>query len=244
MSADQLDPAGRELWTVVRGQLEGVSPAKKDARRAEQVLARRRSKVRLFFSDAAATWDVLRSAMIGGRGDLLALMEMMDERWVVGDLGCGVGHATEAMAPCVARVIAVDESGPMLEQARGRLETFTNVDLREGHIEALPIDDDTLDVALLFLVAHFISDPAQAMREISRVLKPAGRLVIVDLINHDRAEYVVQLGHVWQGFSGDQVIEWLRGAGFESCRYRPLPVDPDATGPALFVASGRAGTDQ
>jgi SAM-dependent methyltransferase len=77
------------------------------------------------------------------------------------------------------------------------------------------------------------------MREIRRVLKPGARLLIVDLMSHDRIEYIVQLGHVWQGFDGEQVKEWLERAGFTACRYRPLPADPEAKGPALFAASGR-----
>ncbi|MEO6878858.1 MAG: hypothetical protein ABI205_10280, partial [Gemmatimonadaceae bacterium] len=69
--------------------------------------------------------------------------------------------------------------------------------------------------------------------------KPGGRLLIVDLMAHDHMEYVVQLGHVWQGFDAAQVKSWLSHAGFTSCRYRALPADPDAKGPTLFVASAR-----
>src|SRR6185437_15539393 len=104
--------------------------------------------------------------------------------------------------------------------------------------ESLPIDDETLDAAVMFLVAHFITDQAQAMAEIRRTIKPGGRVLIVDLMAHDRVEYVVQLGHVWQGFDGEQVKDWLTGAGFTRCRYRVLPADPEAIGPTLFVASG------
>ena len=127
----------------------------------------------------------------------------------------------------------------MLAAAKVRLEPHTNVDLRIGTIESLPIDDGAVDVAILFLVAHFISDPTRVMREMRRVLKPDGRVLIVDLISHDRVEYVVQLGHVWQGFDGEQMKEWLSSAGFSRCRYRPLPADPEAKGPDLFVASAR-----
>src|SRR5205823_13904624 len=102
----------------------------------------------------------MRADMIGKRTDLLALLDLLDERWVVGDLGCGAGHVSELLAPCVARVIAVDESGPMLSAARERLETRPNVDLRAGALEDLPIENGELDVALLFLVAHFVADPA------------------------------------------------------------------------------------
>jgi ubiquinone/menaquinone biosynthesis C-methylase UbiE len=181
----------------------------------------------------------MRSEMIGERADLLALLHLLDESWIVGDLGCGTGHVAEALAPCVAKVVAVDESGPMLESARNRLESHDNVELRVGTIESLPIDDGALDAAVLFLVAHFITDPARAMAEVRRVLRPGGRLLVVDLMSHDRVDYVVQLGHVWQGFDGAQMTAWLEGAGFASCRYQPLPVAPEAKGPTLFVATGR-----
>ena len=239
MMVGQLEPATRDLWSVVRDQFASSSVAAQDARRVDGVLAKRRDKAQIFFLNSADVWDKMRTEMIGARTDLLALLDLLDESWVIGDLGCGAGHISEALAPCVGRVIAVDESGPMLAAAKTRLETHANVELRTGTIEALPIDDATLDAAVLFLVAHFITDPAKVMREIRRVLKPGGRLLIVDLMSHDRVEYIVQLGHVWQGFDGDQMKEWLASAGFTSCRYRPLPADPEAKGPTLFVATGR-----
>jgi ubiquinone/menaquinone biosynthesis C-methylase UbiE len=239
MVVNRLDDPTKALWSVVRSQVSGAVGATQDARRAESVLARRRDKAQIFFLNSTDLWDKMRTDMIGARTDLLALLDLLDENWTVGDLGCGAGHISEALAPCVGRVIAVDESGPMLAAAEARLKNHANVELRAGTIEALPIEDGVLDAAVLFLVAHFISDPTKVMREIKRVLKPGGRLLIVDLMSHDRIEYVVQLGHVWQGFDGDQVKEWLSAAGFTSCRYRALPDDPDAKGPTLFVASGR-----
>jgi len=239
MVASRLDVETKALWSLVRTQMSGSPSAIQDARRATGVLAKRRDKALIFFRDSAETWDKMRADMIGARTDLLALLDLLDEQWVVGDLGCGAGHITDALAPCVAKVIAVDESGPMLGVAKQRLEEHANVDLRVGTIEALPIDDGMLDAAVLFLVAHFITDPSKVMHEVRRVLKPGGRLLIVDLMSHDRVDYIVQLGHVWQGFDGEQVKEWLSNAGFTSCRYRPLPADPEAKGPTLFVASAR-----
>jgi ArsR family transcriptional regulator len=239
MVASRLDVETKALWSLVRTQMSGSPGATQDARRATAVLAKRRDKALVFFRDSADAWDKMRADMIGARTDLLALLDLLDERWVVGDLGCGAGHITDALAPCVAKVIAVDESGPMLDVAKRRLEEHANVELRVGTIEVLPIDDGTLDAAVLFLVAHFITDPSKVMHEVRRVLKPGGRLLIVDLMSHDRVDYIVQLGHVWQGFDGEQVKEWLSNAGFTSCRYRPLPADPEAKGPTLFVASAR-----
>jgi ubiquinone/menaquinone biosynthesis C-methylase UbiE len=236
-----LKALGDENWVSARG--EGTSRFYKssisDNRRAESAVAKRRAKVRLFFDKSADLWDDMRAQLVGERTDLLALLDLLDPDWVVGDLGCGTGHISEALSPAVGRVIAVDESGPMLAAARARLQHSPNVDFREGHIEALPLDDASLDVAILFLVAHFISDPAKAMQEVRRVLKPGGRLLIVDLTAHDRAEYVVQLGHIWQGFDSTQVTEWLSSAGFDACRYRLLANDGSGRTPRLFVASAR-----
>lgn len=239
MVTSRLDAATNDLWMLVRAQMATAPTAGEDQRRAMSVLHRRAAKARIFFADSAESWDRVRADMIGQRADLLALLDLLDDRWVVGDLGCGAGQLMEALAPCVSRVIGVDESGPMLNAATKRLESFDNVELRTGTIEKLPLDDETLDVAILFLVAHFITDPAKVMHEIRRVLKPGGRLLIVDLMSHDRVEYVVQLGHVWQGFDGEQVKEWLIDAGFVSAKYRALPADPEAQGPSLFVASAR-----
>ena len=243
MLVGRLDASAHRLWQVVREQVAAVAGAAQDARRLESVLAQRaaarRSRSQLFFSTSFGAWDEMRADMIGARTDLLALLDLLDERWVVGDLGCGTGHVSEALAPCVGRVVAVDESGPMLAAARERLASKKNVELRAGTVESLPIEDAELDVGILFLVAHFIADPEALMREVQRVLKPGGKLLLVDFIVHDRADYAMQLGHVWQGFDESQVVRWLQQTGFTSCRYRELPDDPEAKGPSLFAATAR-----
>jgi ArsR family transcriptional regulator len=234
---DTLDAGARDLWMIVREQLGTSLGITTDQRRAESVLAKRKARVRQFFDSAAGTWDDLRAQLVGDRSDLLALLDLFDDSWVVGDLGCGTGHISEALAPSVARVIAIDESGPMLAAARARLAELANVEMREGHIESLPLEDGSLDVAILFLVAHFITDPARAMQEVRRVLKRGGRLLIVDLLPHDREDLAAQ-GHIWQGFSEEQISNWLGSAGFTHSRYRPMAQTNDRT-PGLFVATAR-----
>ena len=239
MQTSKLDPSARRLWQVVRAHVAESAAAGQDAHRLGGVLAQRRSAQIAFFDSAPAVWDRMRAELIGQRTDLLALLELLDDRWVVGDLGCGTGHVSAAIAPCVARVIALDESAPMLTAARKRLALFENVELRNGRLEEIPVEDDELDAAIMFLVAHYVADPKAVMEEVARILKPGGRLVIVDMMPHEREEYVSQMGHVWQGLTEEQVREWLEDAGFASVRHRPLPADPAAKGPGLFAASGR-----
>lgn len=136
-------------------------------------------------------------------------------------------------------MIAVDDSAAMMQAARRRLRAFSNVELRRGRLEALPIDDGTLDAAICALVLHHVPDPALALAEAARVLRPGGRLLVVDMLPHDREHYRQQMGHVWLGFAETQFASYLTTAGFETPHVRTLPPEPKAQGPALFAASAR-----
>src|SRR5258705_29963 len=135
------------------------------------------------------------------------------------------------LAPFVGRVIAVDRSGEMLQAARKRVRDLSSVEVRRGELEALPIPDDELDAATLLLVLHHLPDPASALSEAYRTLKPGGRLVIADMLPHDREEYRQQMGHVWLGFSEEHMRRLLAAAGFDRVRIVGLPVNAAANGP-------------
>lgn len=239
MAVDTLDAGARQLWPVIREQVIATPGADQDEARLQSVLQRRREKSRAFFSSAAGEWDRLRRELFGDGVHLLALLSLLDERLVVGDLGCGTGPLSEALAPHVARVIAVDGSPEMLQAARTRLESRANVDVREGALEALPIDAASLDVAICSLVLHHQPDPPRVLGEVARVLKPGGRVLVVDMRPHERTEYQQLMGHVWLGFSDETMRRYLGAAGFEGMRVQPLPADADAHGPGLFAATAR-----
>jgi ArsR family transcriptional regulator len=239
IARDHLDAPTRKLWLLVREQVNGSRAAAQDLHRLQGVLAERRTKSQEFFSSSAGQWDRLREELFGSTFDLQALLGLLDDHWVVGDLGAGTGTVAAALAPFVSRVIAVDNSGAMLQAARRRLNGASNVELRRGDLEELPIEDDSLDAATLMLVLPHVPQPERALREAARVLKPGGRLLVADLLPHDREIYRQQMGHVWLGFSGQQISTYLGAAGFEAIRVRALPADPRAKGPALFVAAAR-----
>lgn len=238
---NRLDVVAKRLWQVVREQFAGSIAAQQDARRKDSVLGARRVKMHTFFTGVVGNWDQMRMELIGARTDLLALLDLLDPALVVGDLGCGTGNLSEVLAPVVRRVVAVDESGAMLTAARKRLAAFENTDVRSGSLEALPVDDAELDVALMFMVTHFVLEPAKVLSEVRRALKPNGRLLILDLTSHEREEYSVQMGHIWQGFTEPQLRSWMADAGLNVVRYRELPADPKAKGPALFSLVAQKG---
>jgi len=238
IATDSLDPASRRLWHLVRDEVMHSTAADQDARRTQAVLAERSTKSQQFFSTSAGQWDRMRLELFGRRADV-ALLGLMDESWKVADLGCGTGAVSQALAPFVEQVIAVDESNAMLSAARKRLHGIENVDIRNGRLEALPLPDGEVDVSLLFLVLHYAAEPARVIAEAVRVLKPGGRLLVLDMMPHDRQDLRQTMGHLWQGFDRTTLGGWMQEAGLEGFRYTELPADPDAKGPTLFTATGK-----
>jgi ubiquinone/menaquinone biosynthesis C-methylase UbiE/DNA-binding transcriptional ArsR family regulator len=239
MVMTDLDPGAQRLWPLIREQVAGTNGAEQDERRLKSVLARRRSKSEEFFASASGQWDRLRSELFGDRFHLHAMLALIDPTLTVGDLGCGTGQVSELIAPHVSKVLAVDGSTDMVQAARKRLKGLQQVEVRRGDMEALPIDDGTLDVAVVALVLHHVPEPARALAEMNRVLKGGGRVLIVDMQPHDRVEYQQQMGHVWLGFSEKTIKKYLEGAGFEKASISTLPADESAKGPSLFVATAR-----
>ena len=236
MPVDDLDQAAGRLWPIIREQVAATTAAGHDERRLRGVLNRRRAKSQEFFASAAGGWDRLREGLFGDAFYLWSVLALIDPTLVVGDLGCGTGQLTETIAPYVRRVIAVDGSEEMLDAARRRLTNAPNVELRKGELEALPLTGGELDAAMLSLVLHYSPEPQRTLEEVARVVRPGGRVLVVDMQPHDREEYQHQMGHVWLGFAEKQISRFLTGAGFDDVRVRALPADPDAKGPALFAA--------
>ncbi|HEY2908457.1 MAG TPA: metalloregulator ArsR/SmtB family transcription factor [Vicinamibacterales bacterium] len=239
MTRDQLDGSARRLWLLVREQVGSTAAAAHDQRRLQTALAERRTKSQEFFSSSAGQWDRVRDDLFGDRFHLAALAALAGSEWVVGDLGCGTGQVSAIFAPFVSRVIAVDASSQMLNAAKKRLQGFENVELRRGDLEALPIDDARLDAATMMLVLHHVPEPDKALAEANRVLEPGGRLILVDMLPHDRENYRQQMGHIWLGFSDEQIHSLLAANGFADIHVVALPPDANAKGPGLFVGSAR-----
>ena len=232
-----LDYESHALWALVREPMRVTASAAQDVARLDAVLLQRRARSEAFFASASAEWDATRASLFGARADLSAALGLLEPSLVVGDLGCGTGALAQALASHVAHVHAVDASPEMLAAARARLGDVGNVTIAAGALESLPLPDASLDAAVLLLVLHHVADPARALTEVQRVLRPRGRILVADMRAHAKEEYRQQMGHVWLGFDEQTMCTLLQGAGFSGVRYVPMPVDALATGPALFTAT-------
>jgi ArsR family transcriptional regulator len=235
MILDEVDPPARKLWLLAREQTEGWATLRQDELRLQRRLAGREIDSQAFFAGAAGEWDKLRGELYGQAFTRSALLALLPPDWTVADLGCGTGQVVAELAPFVGRVIGVDNSAAMLKAAKRRVNGTGNVELRRGDLESLPLEDASCDAALLVLALTYVPDVAAVLREASRVLKPGGRLVVVDLLRHDRGDFRRQMGQRWPGFEPQQLDEWMTEAGLTVTLNRPLPPEPQTKGPALFL---------
>jgi ArsR family transcriptional regulator len=234
-----VDPAARRLWKVARAESERWATLQHDQLRLERLLRERRGAAEDFFAGAAADWDRLRAEWYGTGFGTAALVSLLPPDWTVADLGCGTGAVAATLAPAVARVVGVDRSADMLRAARRRTAGLANVELRRGALEELPLEDGGCDAALLVLSLGWVDDPARALAEAARVVRPGGRLALVDAVLHDDEDFRRRAGQVRPGFEPARVVEMLAAAGWADATCRPLAPEPAARGPALLLARAR-----
>jgi ArsR family transcriptional regulator len=237
--SDSADAGARRLWKVARAETDGWSSAEQDEVRLEARLRARREGAQEFFTGAAQEWEALRVEAYGQRFEREALLGLLPPCLTVADLGCGAGSLSAALAPHVARVFGVDQSAAMLRAARRRLDGFDNVELHRAGLESLPLPDQSCDAALLVLVLAYVPAVAPVLAEAARILKPDGRLVVIDLGRHDDESFARRLGQARLGFAPDDLARAFAAAGLAAPAHRPRPPEPGARGPALFIATAR-----
>jgi ArsR family transcriptional regulator len=230
--AERLPSRARRIWELARDEAASWPLVKGDAERLRAVKTRQAQR---FFAGAAAAWQKLRADVYGPRLELEALLALVPHEWTVADLGCGTGALATELAPHVRKIVAVDQSAAMLRTARKVLAAHGNVEIHEAPLEALPLPDQSCDAAIASLALAYLDDPTPALREALRILRPAGRLVVVEAARHEDLDLKRRLGQAHAGFDAEGLEALLRQAGFSAISSRVLPPEPGAKGPGLVV---------
>lgn len=221
--APDLQADGNALWSLLRTQFEeaeGSAAVKADDARLQEVLRVRREN----FDRHAGPDTRDGRQLVPGRSwaawsrALGLLLPSLD----VADLGCGEGYLSLEAAQWARKVIAVDRSADVLSRARALAARrhVKNVTWKRGELERVPIEDESVDVALLSQALHHASDPARAVGEAVRILREGGRVLVLDLRTHQESWVKDALGDCWQGFADDQLHGLLAGAGLTDVRVR------------------------
>ncbi len=230
-------------WTALVRDILTRLPAEDDIRAADRVRLAEVRRARAeqaahYFAAHAVHWDELRALHVPEERVEAAIAELVGPAPLIAvlDLGTGTGRMLELLAPHADRAVGVDQSPQMLSVARVRLEKaeLRNVQLRQGDIYALPVERDSYDLVIIHQVLHYLDDPARAIREAARALRPAGRLLIVDFAPHAEESLREHHAHRRLGFSAEEIAGLMTEAGLDMVTRRDLV--PDKTAGKLTVS--------
>lgn len=189
---------------------------RKDLERLSEILKEREVLAAEYFARNAGRWNELRSRYIDEAEVERALADRLAEGQggTLLDIGTGTGRMLEVLGPMVDSALGVDLSHEMLVVARATLARagLSNCRVRQADMYQLPLADKSFDAAVLHQVLHYAARPDQALREGARVLRPGGKLLVVDFQHHGQHDLLSDHAHHWPGFESGQVQSWLEDA--------------------------------
>lgn len=187
-----------------------------------------------YFADHAGEWDSLRALHVAEAAVEAAMVAAVGERPFESmlDLGTGTGRLLELLAPLYNRAVGIDASADMLAVARANLDRagIAKAQVRLGDIQHLPFARNAFDLVTVHQVLHYLNDPERAIAEAARVLRPGGRLLIVDFAPHDLEFLRERHAHRRLGFAPAAMRQWIEAAGLALLDTRDLPAGDDASG--------------
>jgi ubiquinone/menaquinone biosynthesis C-methylase UbiE len=223
---------------VARALLDRLEPSDqtiaRDRERLASVRAARAAAAQAYFRSHAADWDRIRNLHVADEAVESAIRDALADKPFRSllDLGTGTGRMLELFGPEIERGLGLDLSLDMLLLARDRLERagLRNCSVRQGDIYDLPLANDSFDVVILHQVLHFLEDGGRAIREAARVLRPGGRLLVVDFALHEQEFLREQFAHRRLGFAPETVAQWISASGLEPVLHKSLQPEPGSTG--------------
>ncbi len=227
--ADQ--PGAADMMRALVARLDPADAViARDRERLAEVRAERAAAAQAYFRAHAEEWDRIRKLHVPDAAVEAAIRAALSERPFRSllDLGTGTGRMIEMFGADIERGLGIDLSHDMLRLARARLDRagLRHCTVRQGDIYNLALPRDSFDVVIIHQVLHFLDDGGKAIREAARVLRPQGRLLVVDFAPHDLEFLREEFAHRRLGFAAEIVTQWLVGAGLEAVSHRMLPPEP------------------
>jgi ubiquinone/menaquinone biosynthesis C-methylase UbiE len=226
---------GAQVARSLLGQLNPADPTvARDREKLAAVRAARATAAQAYFRAHAAEWDRIRKLHAADAAVEEAICASLADKPFRSllDLGTGTGRMLELFGREIERGLGLDLSLDMLLLARDRMERagLKNCSVRQGDIYDLPLADDSFDVVILHQVLHFLDDGARAIKEAARVLRPGGRLLVVDFAPHEMEFLREQHAHRRLGFAPETLTQWMTASGLEPAMHKSLNPEPGSEG--------------
>lgn len=204
------------VFALIDAAGDGDMWRERDAAKLSAVRADRAAAAADYFAAHAGQWDAIRSLHVAESAVESAMRALLGDRLGrLVDIGTGTGRMLEVFAGDAVRATGIDRSPEMLRLARAKLDGHAGVELRQGDVAALPLEDAVADTVIIHQVLHYLPAPEGAIAEAARLLDDGGRLLIADFASHDREDLRVQDAHARLGFSDAQISGWLRASGLD-----------------------------
>lgn len=213
-------------FIVLADNSSEMGEIRKDLIKAGEMIKIRQNMTRRFFKTVAPHWDQLKKQVFGNFDINSKVLEIISFQGSISDLGCGTGELIKKLSGQTRfKIIGIDSSSEMLEQARLRLLGKENTELRLGELEHLPMRNKEIHTVIMNMVLHHISQPELPLQEAYRILKPGGIFILSDFDIHDQVKIRELMGGAWSGFEKEQIKTWLTETGFLLKKTDSFPVN-------------------
>jgi len=239
--------AGHDLAKAVLELVDRHDPIfERDAHRLAVVRSERAEAAERYFESIAADWDELRELHVADGDVEAAMLDVVADLEIdeLLDIGTGTGRVLEIFAPSIRRGVGLDLSSKMLNLARTRLDQarLRHCSVQHGSAYDIERPPGSVDIAVLHHVLHFLDDPAEAITQAGRTLRPHGRLIIVDFGPHQIESLRRDFSHRRLGFTTDDITAWCETAGLIDITVRhmsPIEAHDDPLTVSIWVANQR-----
>jgi len=200
-----------------------------------------------YFEKVASHWDTMRESFFGEdvREKAFDIANLQSGK-VAADIGAGTGFITEGLVNRGLKVIAVDQSEAMLKVIKDKFPSSDQIECRVGEAKNLPVEDNGVDYVFANMYLHHVESPAKAIKEMARILKPGGKLIISDMDKHEFEFLLTEHHDRWMGFDREDIMKWFAEAGLKNikvdcvseCCCAESDDSSETATVSIFVASG------
>ncbi len=225
VDTDRLPNGTGNLWKSISSNWDSDDQALADEARLKDVLAKRHARDGRFFDAIAGEWDDVRAQLFGDSIARQILRAFIPDNFVVADVGAGTGYLLEVFGDRPKRVVAIDNNEAMFAVARRKVASLglNNVQFREGDAHKPPIKKNEANLVTFLMVLHHLEEPATAIANTARGIKPGGRLLMVDFVEHQATWLRETMQHRHLGFCREEIAAWCSEGGLALEDWSVLP---------------------